>query len=123
MNNKHTALLALCLSAGVSALAQGAAFTCQGRLNSGGSPATGLYEAVVQDSAYLREHQDRMDYQAGWRGGEPIGSGPVEATCRRRNAAASGTGGSGREKATKPCSVWKPTGSTSAGCGSSPPRL
>jgi len=39
-----TALLALCLSTAVSALAQGTAFTCQGRLSDGGSPANGSYD-------------------------------------------------------------------------------
>jgi hypothetical protein len=33
--------------------------------------------------AYFREHQGRMDYRAGGRAGEPLGSGPVEATCRQ----------------------------------------
>ena len=32
---------------------------------------------------YLREHQGRMDYKAGRRVGEPIGSGAVESTCRQ----------------------------------------
>jgi hypothetical protein len=38
---------------------------------------------VVKEIAYLKEHQDRMDYRAGRRAGEPIGSGAVEATCRQ----------------------------------------
>jgi hypothetical protein len=39
-------------------------------------------EAVQREVDYLREHQERMDYRAAHRAGEPIGSGPVEATCR-----------------------------------------
>ena len=40
-------------------------------------------QTVSKEVAYFREHQDRMDYRAGRRAGEPIGSGPVEATCRQ----------------------------------------
>jgi hypothetical protein len=40
-------------------------------------------EAVAKEIACLKEHQDRMDYRAGRRAGEPIGSGAVEATCRQ----------------------------------------
>lgn len=39
--------------------------------------------AVAREVNYFREHQDRMDYRAARRAGEPIGSGPVEATCRQ----------------------------------------
>jgi len=39
--------------------------------------------AVQRELDYLREHQERMDYRAAQRAGEPIGSGPVEATCRQ----------------------------------------
>lgn len=46
---------------------------------SGGASAT----AVAREVKYFREHQGRMDYRAGQRAGEPIGSGPVEATCRQ----------------------------------------
>jgi hypothetical protein len=45
-----------------------------------GGPAA---EAVQKEVNYFHEHQDRMDYRAGQRRGEPIGSGPVEATCRQ----------------------------------------
>lgn len=48
-----------------------------------GLPAGPSAEAVRKEIAYLREHQERMDYRAGRRAGEPIGSGPVEATCRQ----------------------------------------
>jgi hypothetical protein len=48
------------------------------RLSEGGAAT-----AVAQEVAYFREHQNRMDYREGRRAGEPIGSGPVEATCRQ----------------------------------------
>jgi len=38
---------------------------------------------VTREVNYFHEHQERMDYRAGRRRGEPIGSGPVEATCRQ----------------------------------------
>jgi len=40
-------------------------------------------QAVAQEVKYFHEHQPRMDYRAAVRAGEPIGSGPVEATCRQ----------------------------------------
>ncbi len=40
-------------------------------------------EAAQREVNYFHEHEDRMDYRAGRRRGEPIGSGPVEATCRQ----------------------------------------
>jgi hypothetical protein len=39
--------------------------------------------AVAKEVGYFQEHKHRMDYKAGRRAGEPIGSGPVEATCRQ----------------------------------------
>ena len=45
-----------------------------------GGPATA---AVAKELEYFHDHQQRMDYRAGRRAGEPIGSGPVEATCRQ----------------------------------------
>jgi len=40
-------------------------------------------QVVAKEVAYFHEHQARMDYRAARRAGEPIGSGPVEATCRQ----------------------------------------
>lgn len=48
-----------------------------------GLPTGPSAEVVAKEIAYLKEHQERMDYRAGRRAGEPIGSGPVEATCRQ----------------------------------------
>jgi hypothetical protein len=39
--------------------------------------------AVAREVKYFHEHEERMDYRAGQRRGEPIASGPVEATCRQ----------------------------------------
>ena len=44
-----------------------------------GAPA----EVVQREVHYFHEHQDRMDYRAGRRRGEPIGSGAIESTCRQ----------------------------------------
>lgn len=46
-------------------------------------PPGAATDTVAKEVNYLREHQARMDYRAGQRAGEPIGSGPVEATCRQ----------------------------------------
>lgn len=40
-------------------------------------------ETVAKEINYFREHEQRMDYPTALRKGEPIGSGPVEATCRQ----------------------------------------
>ena len=45
--------------------------------------STSVHEVVAREVNYFHEHQGRMDYRAGRRRGEPIGSGPVEATCRQ----------------------------------------
>jgi hypothetical protein len=44
---------------------------------------TSAKAVVARELNYFHEHAARMDYQAGRRRGEPIGSGPVEATCRQ----------------------------------------
>lgn len=49
-----------------------------------GAMAAGPAAATVErEVRYFQEHQPRMDYRAGRRAGEPIGSGAVEATCRQ----------------------------------------
>jgi hypothetical protein len=40
-------------------------------------------ETVAREVNYFHEHEQRMDYRAGRRAGEPIGSGAIEATCRQ----------------------------------------
>lgn len=46
-------------------------------------PSGPAAQAVAREVDYFHEHQSRMDYRAGRRAGQPIGSGPVEATCRQ----------------------------------------
>jgi hypothetical protein len=46
-------------------------------------PAGACAEAVQKEVNYFQTHRDRMDYRAGRRRGEPIGSGAVESTCRQ----------------------------------------
>jgi hypothetical protein len=46
-------------------------------------PAGAAAQAVEKEVNYFHEHQDRMDYRAAKRRGEPIGSGAVESTCRQ----------------------------------------
>jgi hypothetical protein len=46
-------------------------------------PQGAAAQAVEKEVSYFQEHQDRMDYRAGRRSGEPIGSGAVESTCRQ----------------------------------------
>jgi hypothetical protein len=46
-------------------------------------PGGATAQAVAKEVEYFREHQARMDYRAGRRADEPIGSGAIEATCRQ----------------------------------------
>jgi hypothetical protein len=46
-------------------------------------PAGPAAAQAQKEINYLRERQDRMDYKAGRKAGEPIGSGAVESTCRQ----------------------------------------
>lgn len=46
-------------------------------------PAGAAAQAAQKEVNYLQEHQKRMDYRAGKRRGEPIGSGAIESTCRQ----------------------------------------
>lgn len=46
-------------------------------------PAGESAKEVEKELNYFHEHQQRMDYRAGHRRGEPIGSGAVESTCRQ----------------------------------------
>jgi len=46
-------------------------------------PGGAAAQAVAKEVAYFEQHQERMDYRAGRRAGQPIGSGAVEATCRQ----------------------------------------
>jgi hypothetical protein len=48
-----------------------------------GLPAGASAETIQKEVNYFHEHQDRMDYRAGRRRGEPIGSGAIESTCRQ----------------------------------------
>lgn len=46
-------------------------------------PAGPARVAVQTEVNYFHQHQTRLDYRAGRRHGEPIGSGAIEATCRQ----------------------------------------
>lgn len=46
-------------------------------------PASPAAQAVAKEVNYFHQHQDKMDYRSARRSREPIGSGPVEATCRQ----------------------------------------
>jgi hypothetical protein len=68
-------------------------------------PAGPVAQALTKEVAYFREHQDRMDYRAARRAGEPIGSGPVEATCRQ-----------GQCRFKRPGQFWTPEGDEALLC-------
>jgi hypothetical protein len=40
-------------------------------------------QVLEAELAYLETHRERMDYGAARRAGEPLGSGPMESTCRQ----------------------------------------
>jgi hypothetical protein len=40
-------------------------------------------ETVEREAAYLRSHRERLDYGTAKQKGEPLGSGPMESTCRQ----------------------------------------
>jgi hypothetical protein len=46
-------------------------------------PSGAAVTEMEKEISYLRDHQQRMDYRAGARRGEPIGSGAIESTCRQ----------------------------------------
>lgn len=46
-------------------------------------PSGDSAQAVEKELHYFKEHQHRMDYRAGIRRGEPIGSGAIESSCRQ----------------------------------------
>ncbi|MBC8095226.1 MAG: hypothetical protein H7Y43_05395, partial [Akkermansiaceae bacterium] len=48
-----------------------------------GLPAGPAAQAIAKELDCFHEHRNRMDYRAGRRAGEPIGSGAIEATCRQ----------------------------------------
>ena len=61
--------------------------------------------AVAREVAYFHEHQGRMDYRTAQRAGEPIGSGPVEATCRQAQC-----------RFKRPGQFWSPAGDEALLC-------
>ena len=40
-------------------------------------------ESVEREAAYLQTHRDRLDYGTAKEKGQPLGSGPMESTCRQ----------------------------------------
>lgn len=68
-------------------------------------PKGATAEAVQKEVNYLREHQDRMDYRAGQRRGEPIGSGAIESTCRQNQC-----------RFKRPGQYWSPQGDEALLC-------
>jgi len=68
-------------------------------------PAGVSAETVQREVNYFHEHQDRMDYRAGRRRGEPIGSGAIESTCRQAQC-----------RFKRPGQYWTPQGDESLLC-------
>ena len=68
-------------------------------------PAGASAEAVQKEVNYFHEHQNRMDYRAGRRRGEPIGSGAIESTCRQAQC-----------RFKRPGQYWSPQGDESLLC-------
>jgi len=62
-------------------------------------------QAVAKELDYFQEHKNRMDYRAGRRAGEPIGSGPIEATSRQ-----------GQCRFKRPGQFWTPAGDEALMC-------
>lgn len=62
-------------------------------------------EIVAKEVAYFHAHRPRMDYRAAQRAREPIGSGPVEATCRQ-----------GQCRFKRPGQFWSTTGDEALLC-------
>ncbi len=77
-----------------------------------GGPAA---EAVQREVNYFHEHEDRMDYRAGRRRGEPVAAARWKPPAGRTSAASNVPDSSGVRPEMKPCCVWKPSGATIAG--------
>ena len=78
---------------------------------------------ATREVNYLHAHQDRMDYRTGRRRGEPIGSGPVEATCLQSQCRFTRAGQFWSRPKMKPCCVGRSAGAMATGtCFSRPPH-
>lgn len=66
---------------------------------------TTAQKVVTREVNYFHEHHQRMDYRVGRRRGEPIGSGPVEATCRQSQC-----------RFKRPGQFWSPAGDEALLC-------
>lgn len=72
-------------------------------------------EVVTREVHYFHDHTARMDYRAGQRRGEPIGSGPVEATCRQSQCRFKRTGQLSSQRGDEALHCLKCSGATVAG--------
>lgn len=68
-------------------------------------PSGSEAHTVAKEVEYFRTHQKRMDYRAGRRAHEPIGSGAVEATCRQAQC-----------RFKRPGQFWSPAGDEALLC-------